>query len=304
MEDRLQKFAALVDAETFTKAAEVLHISQPALTTAIKKLERELGQKLLARNGARFRMTSAGRLAYMEGKELSARRNNLKLQFSSLQHQKVDLAIGMIDSVAEALLENTDVLDNLERVTHVSLSINNSQSLMQAVERGSLDVAIIAKQPQKLSGRFETVALGVEPLVFVTHKLQAADVQTQMKKGSILQFLSYNQNSTTHRLILQTAERAGVELLPSFYSTSPEIILRQIRGQKGVAALPFSLVESHIQKGELVPVFLSGSCIVERHIMAVRQVGHLLPSATHEMFAQITGVLADLMARTSVLTFK
>ncbi len=297
MEDRLQKFAALVDAETFTGAAEILHISQPALTTAIKKLERELGQALLTRSGNRFRMTSAGRLAYIEGKELAARRHNLKLQFGSLQNQKVSLAIGMIDSVTEALLENTDALENLERIAHVSLSIDNSQSLVRQVEQGRLDVAIIARQPRKLSARFEMTKLGAEPLVFVTHNALERHAKTQIKEGKIAQFLSYNQTSTTHRLILQTAEHADVELTPSFYSTSPEIVLRQVRDQKGVAALPFFLVERLLQSGELVPIFVGNSCIVERHIVSVWQTGRLLPSATHEMFGQVTNVLAELMSR-------
>jgi DNA-binding transcriptional LysR family regulator len=297
MEDRLQKFAALIDAETFTKAAEVLHISQPALTTAIKKLEREVGQKLLTRSGSRFQMTSAGRLAYMEGKELSARRHNLKLQFSSLQNQKVSLAVGMIDSVTEALLESTDVLESLERIAHVSLSINNSQMLMTAVEQGRLDLAIVAKQPQKLSTRFEVTKLGAEPLVLVTHKSHETKAKAQIAEGRLAQFLSYNQNSTTHRLILQTAERAGVELLPSFYSTSPAIIMRQVRDQKGVAALPFFLVEPQIQNGELMPVSLSNSCIIEREIVVVWQSGRLLPAATYQMFEQITDMLDDLSGR-------
>jgi DNA-binding transcriptional LysR family regulator len=301
MEDRLQKFAVLVDAETFTKAAEVLHISQPALTTAVKKLERELGQKLLARLGNRFQMTSAGRLAYIEGKELAARRHNLKLQFGNLQNQKVSLAVGMIDSVTESLLESTDVLENLERVAHVSLSINNSQTLMTAVEQGRLDLAVVAKQPQKLSSRFEVTKLGAEPLVLVTHKSREAETKTQIAKGNLAQFLSYNQNSTTHQLILQTAARAGVELSPSFYSTSPAIIMRQVRGQKGVAALPFFLVKPYIESGELAPVLLDHSCIIERSIVAVWQSSRLLPPATHQMFDQITAMLTELMDQASQL---
>ena len=49
MEDRIRKFAHLIDAGSFTKAARDLHISQPALSMAVQKLERELHAPLYIR---------------------------------------------------------------------------------------------------------------------------------------------------------------------------------------------------------------------------------------------------------------
>lgn len=295
MEDRLQKFTALVDAETFTRAAEVLHISQPALSTAIQKLERELGVELLRRDGTRFQLTSAGRLAYIEGKELLARRKNLKFQVANLKHEKVPLSIGMIDSVADALFGEPDALAELEKSTEISLSINNSAFLRQAVEQGRLDVAIIARQPPKLSPQLVVENLGAEPLLFVTHVDQREAANEQVGQGIVSRFLSYNQTSTTHRLILDAAVRANIELRPIFYSTSPEIILKQVLRQKGMAALPQLLVQNYIQKGQLAPVRIGDSCVVSRQIIALRPVNRQLPSAVHGVLAQIQQALAALM---------
>src|SRR5688572_9285664 len=103
MEDRLYKFARLVDAGSFTKAAAAMHISQPALTTAIKKLERELHAELLIRDSHTFRLTAAGAVAYDTAKELSTQARNLKLRLSEAADRKVHLNLGMIDSVADLL---------------------------------------------------------------------------------------------------------------------------------------------------------------------------------------------------------
>jgi DNA-binding transcriptional LysR family regulator len=51
MDDSLRKFVAVVEAGTFTRAAELLHISQPALSVAVAKLEKTIGEKLLESNG-------------------------------------------------------------------------------------------------------------------------------------------------------------------------------------------------------------------------------------------------------------
>lgn len=296
MEERLRKFTVLADADTFTRAAEVLHISQPALSAAIQKLERELGVELLRRTGNRFELTSAGRLAYIEGKELTTRRKNLKFQVTHLKHERISLAIGMIDSVADALFAEPEVLAELERAAEISLSINNSTFLRQAVEHGQLDVAIIARQPHRLSSQFEIESLGAEPLVFVVHADRQGQLQDQISQGAVANFLSYNQTSTTHHLILAAAERANIELCPTFYSTSPEIMLRQVLQQKGMAALPQLLVQTHIRQGQLVPVRIGDSCVVTREVVSVKPTNRQLPIAIHDVFAQIRQNLTDLMA--------
>ena len=57
---RLTYFLAVVDNEGFTAAADVVDVSQPALSLAIKELERELGTALFDRIGRRVQLTAAG----------------------------------------------------------------------------------------------------------------------------------------------------------------------------------------------------------------------------------------------------
>jgi DNA-binding transcriptional LysR family regulator len=64
MEDRLRKFAVLVDTGNFTKAAQRLHTSQPALSIAINKLEQELHVKLIVRGIRPFTLTKPGQVVY------------------------------------------------------------------------------------------------------------------------------------------------------------------------------------------------------------------------------------------------
>src|SRR5688572_29853136 len=111
MEERLRKFAHLVDVGSFTKAAAELHISQPALSTAIAKLERELRAKLLVRGVRPLALTPAGKLAYQTAKDLSVQADNLKLRLAELAHEQVTLKIGMIDSMASTLFATSDGLD-------------------------------------------------------------------------------------------------------------------------------------------------------------------------------------------------
>src|ERR1700751_5187786 len=99
MEERLRKFAVLVDAGSYTKASQELHISQPALSTAMNKLERELKAELLVHGSRTLKLTKAGKLAYDSAKELGIVSSNLKTRIADLLHDNPKLTIGMIDSV-------------------------------------------------------------------------------------------------------------------------------------------------------------------------------------------------------------
>src|SRR6266566_1918097 len=98
MEDRLQKFACLVDAGSFTNAAEELHLSQPALSSAISKLERELRTTLLVRGNRMLRLTEAGKVTYDSAKELGIVSDNLITRLTELSQGQLEVTIGMIDS--------------------------------------------------------------------------------------------------------------------------------------------------------------------------------------------------------------
>ena len=64
----LTSFVAVADQLSFVRAANQLHISQPALTGQIQKLEEELGVQLLARNKRTVRLTEVGRIFLVEAR--------------------------------------------------------------------------------------------------------------------------------------------------------------------------------------------------------------------------------------------
>ena len=142
MDEALQKFVAVVEAGTYTKAAEMLHLSQPALSVAIKKLEKKLGMKLLESNGRQgVVLTGAGQLAYATALEHRRVEQNLTSELASLAAQKVPLRIGMIDSVAALLSRMPEQFHALETTTELSLHVAPSATLRHEVLRSELDLA-------------------------------------------------------------------------------------------------------------------------------------------------------------------
>jgi DNA-binding transcriptional LysR family regulator len=287
MEDRLQKLVRLVDMGSFTAAARDLHVSQPALSVAIAKLERELKTPLIVRGVRPLALTPAGRLAYDTGRDILTKNANLKMRLAELTHQELSVSIGMIDSVASALLTSTHVVDDLERQAVVSLVVDNSRNLLQALAAGSLDVVFVVRQ-RMYDGSLHVVNAAAEPLVVV-----GVPTNESIKSHTLHHFISYDQASTTHQLIMENLAVAQITAEPTFYSTSPEVMLRLVLQGRGVAALPYLLVREYIRLGELM-VLGQPPLQIARPIQAVQRRDTVLASPLTRIVSEVTDLLQDL----------
>lgn len=300
MEDRLYKFAKLVDAGSYTKAAQVMHISQPALTTAIQKLERELHAELLIRGSHEFRLTAAGKAAYDTAKQIHSEASNLKTRLAEMHNQKTDLRLGMIDSLANLLFVQNSNLRELEQNTHLSLTIDNSDRLIKYVSHDDLDLALIAST-QNMPTPLLSIKLGKEPLILVVHTNNAKQARADLEASSLQHFLSYNQNSHTHQLVQDHFAKLHIKLEPTFYSTSPEIMLELVLNGRGIAALPYLLVKEYLANGTLVALRIKGSCCIARNIVSIHRSGRTLPNEANNLLAKTQAQLTRLMAEASLL---
>jgi DNA-binding transcriptional LysR family regulator len=300
MEDRLQKFARLVEYGTFTKAASELHISQPALSTAIKKLERELKQTLLVRGAHQVKLTPAGECAYATAKELRVSTSNLTLMLHQLAQQKPYVAIGMVDSIATALFTNTNAFTELEPLAHVSLVVNNSRYLTEVTQRNELDMAFVVEPSDITATRqLQTTLVGTEPLVIVCHRDHYAVVQDGIRRGELSPFVSYDRPSNTYRLIASTLAQAGIQVRPTFYSTSTQLMLQLVAANRGAAVLPYLEAKQLLEQRLIVPVQIGGSCVIPRRIHLIRQSGKELPTFLTIATRQVTATLQHLQVEAS-----
>ncbi|HTH72569.1 MAG TPA: LysR family transcriptional regulator [Candidatus Pristimantibacillus sp.] len=288
MEERLKKFAHLVDAGSFTKAAAGMHVSQPALSAAVAKLERELRSSLLVHGARPLALTPAGELAYQTAKDLSVQTDNLKLRLAELAERPVTLRIGMIDSIADTLFSHGAGLE-LAKDARISLVVNNSRYLTEAAERGEIDVAFVAKQQGKLPAILESRQVADEPLVIVARPLQHSG-----SGPTLSNFIAYDQASNTFRLVNQALKSYGVKPEISFYSTSPDVTLRLVLQNQGTAALPYLLVREHVANGELVCLGGKTPWIVPRPIIVLRRRDRELPAVLKQLTRQTGDILSSL----------
>lgn len=271
MDDRLYKFSVLVEIGNFTRAAEELHISQPALSLAIQKLERELGVALLLRTGRRLELTPAGHAVYTASLEHQDVASNLRETLRRLSRKRPSVTIGMVDSVADMLCDS-DAFERLEKQADVTIVVNNSRYLREGVERRKLDLAFTIDDELEHDG-LKSEVVGEERLRLVFRQDLAEVMTASLQKKRLDNFISYDKPSTTYRHIHRFFTDNNIEVRARLYSTSPDVMLNLVLQGKGCAVLPERLVHAYLQD----EAFISLLSPAARPIAVMAAVNKTLP---------------------------
>ncbi|WP_021025966.1 LysR family transcriptional regulator [Comamonas sp. B-9] len=165
---RLQYFMAVAQAQSYSKAAAALNLSQPTLSRQVQLLEAELGQPLLERHGRGVRLTESGKAMLAHGRNISAAVDAAKADMAArLQSPRGKVRLGLPPLVAS--LVTPDVVQQfLQACPDASIIVEESLSirLREWLLADRLDVAVLfdpSPTPQLL-----TEPLAREPLVLIS----------------------------------------------------------------------------------------------------------------------------------------
>ena len=146
---RLHYFLAVADARNFTRAAELLHVAQPALSRQVRLLEEELGVELVRRTTHSFELTDAGALLVERGSALVESAEALRRTmrgFGSGEYGRVEIAYGTsagYDTAPRLLRAIGDRLPDVEVVSRVL----STEAIVAGLEDRSLDVGVVRCPP-------------------------------------------------------------------------------------------------------------------------------------------------------------
>ena len=139
---QVRYFLTISETGNFSRAAERLYLSQPSLSTGIKKLEQELGVSLFERGGRRTVLTAAGR-SFLEKATVIMEQYQAALQELKGFHDQPSLRIGVLSTMRVA-----ELADLVSRFQHhhpnVSIELHDGtlETLREGLDRGDIDVAI------------------------------------------------------------------------------------------------------------------------------------------------------------------
>lgn len=177
---QVRYFVALAEELNFTRAAERCHVSQPALTRAIRLLEAELGGELFHRERSRTRLSELGRMVLPHMQEIFARADQARREASELVDLKrASLRLGLMCTIAPAsLLGLIKTLRQQHPGIELQLTDATASHLHDCLTNGELEIALSCTPDDVVDERLHRIPLFREQFVIVVspeHRLAGAN---------------------------------------------------------------------------------------------------------------------------------
>lgn len=256
---RLQVFHAVARQLSFTKAAEQLFMTQPAVTFQIKQLEEHLNTRLFERSHGRIALTPAGELVFSYAEKILTLSEELETRVGELTGAiSGPLLLGASTTVAEFYLPQ--ILGEFKAMhPHVQahMTVANSETIATRVAEHVLDVGLI-ESPSHLNG-VHTEVVCEDVLVLICspkHKLAKAK-RVSAAEVAAEQFISREPGSGTRDVADQYFQQN--KIAPDAINVvmelgSPEAIKGVVETGLGVSILSRATVAKELKLGVLVAV--------------------------------------------------
>lgn len=241
---QLRYLVALADEQQFTRAAAREHVAQPALSQQIRRLEDELGLRLVERTTRHMTITDAGELLVARARRILAELDAANAEILALKglhsgHVRVGTmhTMGPIDvSLVLAIFH--------ERYRDIELTVReqSSEELGDMLRDDELDLAFLS-----VTERMESRGLGLHQLLLeelvvllpVEHPLAS---RKGLRIGELVseEFISFREGARLRELLFTAARGAGFEPNVKLESNESARIRRLVSRGMGVAILPRS----------------------------------------------------------------
>lgn len=168
---RFKSFIVIVDSGSITRAADILHVAQPALSQQLAALEEHFGQKLLIRSQQGVTMTDAGQAVYRHAQIILRQMEQARADVSAAGNSLAGrVSVGLVPFSSAATLSVDLLAETRKRHPGILLHLTESvgQTYSQMIMNGRLEMALIHGTGPIKGVRFEPLLK--EEFYFVAHR--------------------------------------------------------------------------------------------------------------------------------------
>jgi DNA-binding transcriptional LysR family regulator len=248
-------FLTVANERSFSRAAEKLFRTQPAVSLAVQRLEQEFGEKLIDRSGKDLILTDAGRTVLEYARRFQSLQQELDNSLAELRDNSAGrLTIGANESTALYLLRHIEKYRELYPKVKVQIRRSLSSKIPNELLDGNLELGMISYDPG--DERLKSKVIYTDALAFVvspSHRLAQKKSIALSELGSET-FIAHNVVSPYRDVVLREFQSHKVPLQMEVEMPTIETIRKLVQNNVGVAFLPRMCVEQEIQQGLLAEV--------------------------------------------------
>lgn len=248
---QLQAFVLIAEQRSFSRAAEQIHLSQPALSYSLRKLEEALGLSLFARNTRSVELTEAGVRFLEQARRLLRDMHNAVHDAHEQVHlQSGSLRIGVLPSVAIEPLPRV-LVEYRRRYPGIEISLRDGRAgeIRQWVSAAEVDFAItsVAEEP----GVLDFQPLYDDSLVLLVQGLSKLPAGGLVAAVRELDYIATTRDTSLRTMADQTLERMGLVREPRWEVAYMSSAAALARAGLGYALLPASVADTFNAGGSL-----------------------------------------------------
>jgi len=224
-----------------TRASEELHISQPAISQSIKKLENELGGVLFLRSNKGMELTEEGKMFYEYVKGALELINNAENEFTSFKNlSKGEIKIGISTTLTKLVL-----MDTLKSFHHdypnININITNdlTSNLINDLKLGKLDFVIFNESNIK-ENNLKLEKIKELKQGFIYNPEFYSDNIKDFNDLNNVSLILQNEQSNSRKLLDYIALNKNVKLVPKMEVVSQELIIDFVNIGLGIG---FSIID-------------------------------------------------------------
>jgi DNA-binding transcriptional LysR family regulator len=248
---QIRSFLSIAETLHFGRTAELIHLSQPALSLQIRALEEEIGVRLFERNRRKTTLTAAG-LAFRDDAvaALSQLEQAIRKAKLAAGGKLGLLRIGFISTLGVEIVPNI-IRQFRELHPDVEVSLRNilTAGQVQMLETGSLDIGFL-RLPIGAHSPLDVVTVHREPFVLVvpsSHKL-AKRKRVRLREVGGEDFVMYERTWAPgfHDLMFGILRDAGI--VPNVTQTAGEVptLISLVHSRMGITIAPSSVVKGSV----------------------------------------------------------
>lgn len=256
---QLKVFVTICESESITKAAEVLHLTQPAVSIQLKNLQAQFEIPLTEVVGRKLYITDFGKEMAIASKKI--------LNEAEAINQKIEIFRGEISGTIKISVVSTGkyvmpyfLTEFLQKhpAVELKMDVTNKFSVVESLEKNQVDFSLVSVLPKKMP--LKNIELMSNKL-FLMGNPKHPDFKSQKQSVSYLKKIDLifrEAGSGTRQTMEQFFQKKNISIVKKLELTSNEAVKQAVVAGLGFAIMPLIGIKNELNNGELKIIPLTG----------------------------------------------
>jgi LysR family transcriptional regulator, low CO2-responsive transcriptional regulator len=277
---QLRVFEAVARHNSYTRAAEELHLSQPAVSMQVRQLEDEIGLPLFERLGKQVVVTEAGREVFHYSRAIGQSLREMEELLESLKGvSRGSLCIAVASTVNYFAPRLMAIFQQRHPGIGLRLDVTNRESLVQMLDSNSVDLVLMGVPPRHVE--VESEAFMDNPLVVIAppdHPL-AGERAISLARLAEEVFVMREEGSGTRQAMERFFSERGQTIRHGMQMTRNEAVKQAVRSGLGLSVVSLHTIELELETRRLVTLDVEGFPDRRQWYLVYRRGKRLSPAA-------------------------